>query len=164
MKIRLILMLVFGGASLGAQQTQNVVAPRVYVNTPKDWVSMESVLVAGNSLPETDAGYGFEEQWAVLFGLREVDRVLRSLEPSDVHARVESCILRGRSIVEIARLGVLIKLGETSRFASDRIEEQVEKAYSSRELATQVLIDRRDALRALKILSLLKQDGNSEKS
>jgi hypothetical protein len=155
----IILLLLVTCTSLKSEDKGVNPSPEVILNSARNWASYSEIIRAYKSVPET-AQYGFEQQQALGFGLRSLDRVFDSLETATLEkgavTNVRSSIIENRSIVDIALVGVMISLGETAKYQGNPTVDRLQATYKSAEYASEVANERAEAIRVMQVLLKLK--------
>jgi len=161
MKYLILFVLAVTALDIKAGSNAMKTDPVTVLNEARAWSSYEEVIVLYKSLsPSNGAAYGIEQQMAVSSGLRSAERVFESLvrEGRDVRSTeaLRSVVTTNRSIVDIALIGVMVSLGETAKYPSDTLAEQLRETYKVKEMAEDVVRERRETLKAVDVLLKLK--------
>lgn len=169
MKYLIMLVLAITALETKAEGNAVIADPLAVLNEARVWTSYEEVILRYKSVtPSHGTTYDVEQQLAVSTGLRSAERVFDSLLGEGRDARsieaVRSAVTVNRSIVDIALIGVMISLGETAKYPSNVLAEQLRETYKSKEIAEDVAHERRDALKALDVLLKLKAAADPKRA
>jgi hypothetical protein len=137
--------------------------PVFFLNEPRVWSSFEEVYITAESPSRASDGYSTDQHQAVSIGVEKLYQVLVMLKRENNDPRVatatQNVIINNRSVVDLAIIGVMIILGETSKYTMPITPELLQEVYKEKVRASDIENERRRALEALEILVKLKADG-----
>ena len=137
--------------------------PVFFLNEPRAWSSYAEIFKTAETPSSASDGYASDQHQSIAIGLGKLYQVLVMLKKENqdprVAASVQDLIINNRSVVDIAIIGVMISLGETSRYREPITSELLQEIYKEKVEAKYVEDERKRALEALGILLKLKADG-----
>jgi len=154
-----MLLLLITCTSLRSEDKGVNPSPEIILNNARNWASYSEIIKVLKSIPESTE-FGFEQQQALSFGLSSLGRVFNSMQDKTLEKEsatsVRSCIIANRSIVDIALIGVMVSLGETSKYDGVPTVDRLQRTYGSVEYASEVANERAEAIRVMQVLLKLK--------